>query len=33
MIGYLYCRGLGVHQDTNQANQWLTLYQLGLVCE
>jgi TPR repeat protein len=26
MIGYLYCRGLGVHQDTNQANQWLALY-------
>jgi TPR repeat protein len=33
MIGYLYCRGLGVHQDTNQANQWLGLYQLGLECE
>ena len=33
MTGYFLCRGIGISQDINQANQWLTAYRNGLSCQ
>lgn len=32
MIGYFYCRGIGVSKDINKANQWITAYKTDLSC-